>query len=99
MYVAFNSTEGETTQKRPALKDGTGDMEFGTNIASTSRNGCIEKITLEEGVFWQPSLKHMLARKLLNGEVTEFKSVDNVRKTPLMRLPGRNTTCQLIISV
>lgn len=37
-----SSTEIEMIQKRPALKDGTGDMEFGTILGSTSRNGCFE---------------------------------------------------------
>jgi len=46
-----SSTEGEMIQKRPVLKDGTGDMEFGTIIRSTSRNGCFEKVALEQAVF------------------------------------------------
>ena len=36
--LALSSTEGEMIQKRPALKDGTGDMEFGTNIGSDRKS-------------------------------------------------------------
>jgi len=46
-----SSTEGEMIQKRPALKYGTGDMEFGTILGSISRNGCFEKVAPEQAVF------------------------------------------------
>ena len=40
--LALSSTEDEMIRKKPAVKDGMGDMEFGTNIGSTSRNDCFE---------------------------------------------------------